>query len=163
MTLDVPEVAPAVLADESRILQVLTNLLSNAMKFTRPGGNVTVSARPVDEEVIFAVKDEGPGIPSEDVPRLFDRFWHARRGQEGRGTGLGLAIAKGIVDAHGGRIWVETTAGVGSTFRFSLPRLAQTQLADRGDVAAPSQSANAVNTTPDQRFSALDYDRRPIA
>ena len=121
LTLDVPETVPLVLADDSRILQVLSNLLSNAMKFTAPGGTIAVVVRREAEAVVFAVRDDGPGIPPADVPRLFDRFWHARRADEGRGTGLGLAIAKGIVEAHGGRIWVETTPGVGTAFHFSLP------------------------------------------
>ena len=115
---------PAVMADERRTLQVLSNLVSNALKHTKPGGNIRVSAKPVEREVVFAVEDDGPGIPDEEVPRLFDRFWHARRGAEQAGTGLGLAIAKGIVDAHGGSIWVETEVGSGTTFKFSLPQSA---------------------------------------
>ena len=121
LMLAVPGAAPSVMADESRILQVLSNLLSNAMKFTPPGGAITIGVRAESDRVVFAIGDEGPGIPPEDVPRLFDRFWHARRGDEGRGTGLGLAIAKGIVEAHDGRIWVETAPGAGATFCFSVP------------------------------------------
>ena len=121
LILDAPAATPPVIADDGRILQVLSNLLSNAMKFTPPGGAITVGVRSEDNRVVFTVRDEGPGIPPADVPRLFDRFWHARRGEEGRGTGLGLAIAKGIVDAHGGQIDVDTAPGVGTTFRFTLP------------------------------------------
>lgn len=118
----VPDDIPPVTADESRILQVFSNLLSNALKYTESGGRIALSATPVEMGVEFAVGDTGPGIPAEDLPQLFDRFWHSRRGQEGRGTGLGLAIAKGIVEAHGGRIWAETVLGSGTTFKFSLPR-----------------------------------------
>jgi PAS domain S-box-containing protein len=119
-----PDEVPAIMADERRTLQVLSNLVSNALKHTKPGGHIRVTAQPAEREVVFAVEDDGPGIPADEVPRLFDRFWHARRGTEQAGTGLGLAIAKGIVDAHGGSIWVETKVGSGSTFKFSLPQSA---------------------------------------
>ena len=121
LMLVVPEKLPPVTADEGRILQVLSNLLSNAMKFTPPGGTITLAVRAADDAVAFSVRDDGPGIPLENVPRLFDHFWRARRGDEGPGTGLGLAIAKGIVEAHGGHIGVDTAPGVGATFRFTLP------------------------------------------
>jgi PAS domain S-box-containing protein len=119
-----PDELPAVMADERRTLQVLSNLVSNALKHARPGGHIRVTAQPVERDVVFAVEDDGPGIPPDEVPKLFDRFWHARRGTEQAGTGLGLAIAKGIVEAHGGNIWVETAVGSGSQFKFSLPRSA---------------------------------------
>ena len=122
LTAMAPDELPAIMADERRTLQVLSNLVSNALKHTKPGGHIRVTAQPVEREVVFAVEDDGPGIPDDDVPRLFDRFWHARRGSEQAGTGLGLAIAKGIVQAHGGSIWVETQIGSGSTFKFSLPQ-----------------------------------------
>ena len=124
LTAVAPDELPAIMADERRTLQVLSNLVSNALKHTKPGGHVRVTARPVQREVVFAVEDDGPGIPDDEVPKLFDRFWHARRGSEQAGTGLGLAIAKGIVDAHGGSIWVESEVGSGSTFKFSLPQSA---------------------------------------
>jgi signal transduction histidine kinase len=115
-----PEHACCVRADEGRVLQILGNLIGNALKFTTAGGRVTLSARPDGVEVVFSVADTGPGIPPEHQAHLFDSFWQARNGDR-RGVGLGLAIAKGIVDAHGGRIWVESTVGVGSTFSFALP------------------------------------------
>ena len=124
LTAIAPDELPAVMADERRTLQVLSNLVSNALKHARPGGHIRVTAQPVDREVVFAVEDDGPGIPADEVPKLFDRFWHARRGTEQAGTGLGLAIAKGIVEAHGGNIWVETAVGSGSQFKFTLPRSA---------------------------------------
>jgi signal transduction histidine kinase len=111
---------PDVNADGARVLQVLSNLLGNALKFTPAGGTVTVGAEPADDGVRFRVSDSGPGIAPADVPRLFERFWQAERGDR-KGLGLGLTIAKGIVDAHGGRIWVESCLGAGSTFFFTLP------------------------------------------
>jgi signal transduction histidine kinase len=71
--------------------------------------------------VVVSVRDTGRGIPHDDLPHLFDRFWHSRRGAKARGTGLGLSIAKGIVDAHGGRIWADTVEGAGSVFSFTVP------------------------------------------
>jgi signal transduction histidine kinase len=107
-------------ADRERVFQVLSNLLGNAIKFTPPGGRVTVSVERTGDVVRFAIADTGPGIRPEDVPHIFDRFWkHEMRGT--KGTGLGLFIAKSIIDAHGGRIWVESGIGDGTTFYFTLP------------------------------------------
>ncbi|MDQ6769365.1 MAG: PAS domain S-box protein [Gemmatimonadota bacterium] len=111
---------PRVLADSARIQQVLSNLVGNAVKFTPRQGRITVTAEAVDGEVRFAVIDTGPGIPPEQVPHIFGRFWQAKPSDR-RGIGLGLAIAKGIVEAHQGRIWVESHPGLGSTFYFTLP------------------------------------------
>ena len=109
-----------VVADAARIQQVLSNLVGNAVKFTPRDGCVTVSAEPIDGGVRFAVIDNGPGIPPDQVPHIFGRFWQAMPSDR-RGIGLGLAIAKGIVEAHGGMIWVESQVGAGSTFYFTLP------------------------------------------
>jgi PAS domain S-box-containing protein len=114
------ESLPTVLADRDRILQVLTNLVGNAAKFTPEGGTVTVSAKASGDEVQFCVSDTGPGIRAEEVAHVFDRFWQATR-TASLGTGLGLPIAKGIVEAHGGRIWVESQPGIGTTFYFTVP------------------------------------------
>jgi signal transduction histidine kinase len=108
-----------VLGEKERILQVLSNLLGNALKFTPEGGAVTVAAERRDGVVEVSVRDSGSGIPPEHVPHLFERFWQADGG--GRGAGLGLYIAKGIVSAHDGRIWVESEVGRGATFYFTLP------------------------------------------
>lgn len=121
LTADVPGQLPRADADGERILQVVGNLLSNAAKFAPRGGHVTLSARDCGEEILVSVRDDGPGIPADQVPHIFDRFWHSRRAARTRGTGLGLSIAKAIVDAHGGRIWVNTAEERGSTFFFSLP------------------------------------------
>jgi signal transduction histidine kinase len=112
---------PPIVCDRDRIIQVFSNLLSNAVKVTSAGGRVTVGvSRAAANEVLFSVRDTGHGIAPKDLPRLFDRFY---RGQQApyKGTGLGLTIAKGIVDAHGGRIWVESKAGEGAAFFFRIP------------------------------------------
>jgi signal transduction histidine kinase len=123
---------PNVVIDAERVLQVLANLLHNACKFTPAGGTVRVRAVTVATSVQISVSDTGPGIPREDLPRVFDRFWHDRRTSKIRSTGLGLAIARGIVEAHGGRIWVESTPGQGSTFTFTLPTSAILVTANAG-------------------------------
>lgn len=109
-------------ADRERLLEVLVNLLANAIKFSPKGTRVELRAEQIDDEVRFSVSDEGPGISSEHLPHLFERFWKADHARLG-GTGLGLYIARKIVDAHGGRIWVDSKAGQGSTFYFALPRI----------------------------------------
>ena len=110
-----------VFCDRGRMLQVFANLIGNATKFTPEGGSITVRVEPRGPEVMFFVTDTGPGIPDDQLPRLFDRFWQAKRTAR-LGTGLGLTIAKGIIEAQGGRIGVESQLGVGSTFFFTLPR-----------------------------------------
>ena len=115
---------PDVWADRDRLLQVFENLIGNAVKFTQPGGFIVVGARSWDQDVHFWVRDNGAGIADEDVPQLFDRFWQADNAKR-LGAGLGLPIVKGIVDAHGGRIWVESIKGHGSTFHFTIPTAAR--------------------------------------
>jgi signal transduction histidine kinase len=110
----------AVEADQGRILQALGNLLGNAIRLTPSGGRIVLGVEPNDDVVHFFVSDTGPGIPEEDQEHLFERFWQAKRGRRG-GAGLGLAITKGIVEAHGGRIWVDSAPGQGSTFHFTIP------------------------------------------
>jgi len=119
LSVELPPDLPRVLADVGRIQQVVINLLHNAIKFTPPGGRVTVSAKAAGE-VIVSVSDTGVGIAAEDLPRIFERFYKADRARSGGGTGLGLAIAEHIVQAHGGRIWAESVEGAGSCFYFSL-------------------------------------------
>jgi signal transduction histidine kinase len=117
---DIEQNLPLVLADAARVQQVLSNLVGNAVKFTPRDGLITVCAERHDAEVRFAVIDTGPGIPAEQLPHIFGRFWQAKTSDR-RGIGLGLAIAKGIVEGHNGRIWVESRVGLGSTFYFTLP------------------------------------------
>lgn len=114
------EAVVPVQADYGRILQVFGNLVGNAIKFTPAGGRVELGAERAADYVRFWVRDSGPGIEREHLPRLFDRFWQARRGGKA-GAGLGLAIAKSIVEGHGGQIWAESAPGEGSTFHFTLP------------------------------------------
>jgi len=106
--------------DADRVSQVLANLLGNAIKFTEPGGTILVRVEPRASGVLFSVADTGPGIPVPHLPHVFDRFWRTPDPAR-KGTGLGLSIAKGIVEAHGGRIWVESQVGQGSVFFFTLP------------------------------------------
>ena len=108
-----------VLADPGRVLQVLSNLVGNAIKFTPKGGTITITVRPSREHVTFEIADTGPGIPPEQLANIFGRFWQASRA-DSRGIGLGLSIAKGIVEAHGHQLRVSSTVGVGSTFSFEL-------------------------------------------
>jgi two-component system phosphate regulon sensor histidine kinase PhoR len=112
---------PRLLADEARMEQVLVNLIHNAIKFTPPGGRITVSAKAEGDKLLVSVSDTGVGISEDDLPRVFERFYKADRARTGGGTGLGLAIAKHVVEAHGGRIWVESVEGRGATFSFTLP------------------------------------------
>jgi two-component system, chemotaxis family, sensor kinase Cph1 len=106
--------------ERDRILQVLSNLVGNALKFTPEGGKVTVAIEEYAAETVFRVSDTGRGIPKKDLGNIFDRFWQAKQTNR-LGTGLGLSIAKGIVETHGGRLWVESEEGKGSDFYFSLP------------------------------------------
>jgi signal transduction histidine kinase len=114
---------PAIDADEERLLEVLENLIDNAVKFTPPGGLITVSAARREGELVIAVRDSGEGIVAEELLHVFDRFWQARKADR-RGSGLGLTICKGIVEAHGGKIWAESTVGRGTTMFFSVPAIA---------------------------------------
>lgn len=125
LILNLPGDLPHVLADVDRMQQVVTNLLHNAIKFTPPGGSITITAsfNESADEVVMAVADTGAGIPKEDLPRIFERFYKIDRSRTRRqeGTGLGLAIARHLVQAHNGRIWANSKEGKGSTFYFSLP------------------------------------------
>ena len=112
-------------ADGKRVLQVLANLVGNALKFTPEGGVVDVHAQRDGDVVRFCVIDTGPGIPADEMPYLFSRFHQARDNkQKSSGLGLGLSICKGLVEAHGGRIWAESAAGAGSAFNFTVPAAA---------------------------------------
>jgi signal transduction histidine kinase len=123
-------------ADAARVVQVVSNLVGNAVKFTPEGGTVTLACQAGDGEVRFSVADTGPGIEPEQLPHIFGAFWQARHADR-RGLGLGLSIARGLVEAHGGSIWVESEPGRGTTFLFTLPapRSAPSDLA-RAAIAA---------------------------
>jgi signal transduction histidine kinase len=122
LAVDLPADLPGVLADPARARLVLDNLLSNALKYTPAGGSVRVTAVARDAFVEFRVADTGPGIPSADLPKVFERFYRGGRERGGGGAGLGLAIAREVAEAHGGLVTVESAEGRGSTFRFSLRR-----------------------------------------
>ncbi len=119
---DLPAELPRVLADPRRIRQVLHNLLDNAIKYSK-GGQITIACEMEGENVITSVSDQGEGIPPQFLSKIFDRFFQIDGASTRRvgGTGLGLSISRGIIEAHGGKIWVESVVGQGSTFRFTLP------------------------------------------
>jgi len=112
---------PNVKADQSRLEQVLVNLIHNAVKFTKSGGEIILSAEATPSEVRFAARDTGAGIPAESLSRIFERFYRVEKSRAGSGSGLGLSIAKHIVEAHGGKIWAESEEGRGSVFYFTIP------------------------------------------
>jgi signal transduction histidine kinase len=118
--------------DEDRVVRVLSNLLGNAIKFCPRGGLIRVAVALPESGVEISVTDNGPGIPKEELPKVFERYWQAKEARK-KGSGLGLAIAKGIVEAHGGRIWVESEFGKGCRFTFTLPGAAS---AARGSIVA---------------------------
>jgi len=111
---------PEVYADGDRLAQVVSNLVGNATKFTPRGGRIRVAAAPDDFAVRVSVSDSGPGISREDLPRVFDPYWQARK-TASLGSGLGLKIARAIVQSHGGRMWVDSVLGAGTTFSFTVP------------------------------------------
>jgi len=122
-----PEESLLIMGDPGRLNSVMSNLLSNAVKFTPPGGHIQVDARWDDEEVVVSVTDDGPGIPPDEMPRVFEHLFRGRvaildPNNPVEGTGLGLALAKTVIEQHGGRIWVNSIEGKGSTFYFALPR-----------------------------------------
>jgi signal transduction histidine kinase len=120
LRVEVNDDVPEIWGDQDRLHQVFENVIGNAIKFTEAGGRVTAGATSADRDVVFWVADTGSGIASEDLPRVFDSFWQAAKGRQG--AGLGLPITKGIVEAHGGRIWVESTWGQGTTVFFTIPK-----------------------------------------
>jgi PAS domain S-box-containing protein len=119
---DFPDNFPIILADETRIAQVITNLLSNAIKYA-PKGEIRINGQVRPEQVIISISDQGPGIDPADIPYIFDRFYRSEQAvRQTKGAGLGLYLAKAIIEAHGGRIWVDPQPGSGARICFSLPR-----------------------------------------
>jgi two-component system phosphate regulon sensor histidine kinase PhoR len=117
-----PDDLPLINADPPRLQQVLVNLLHNAIKFSPADSTITLGAQKQKKEILFSVQDNGIGIPSKDLPRIFERFYKTDRARASGGTGLGLAISRHLVEAHGGAIWVESLEGQGSTFYFTIPQ-----------------------------------------
>jgi signal transduction histidine kinase len=127
LELSAPGTLPDIWADRDRVSQIFENLIGNAARFTPRGGLITVGATPRDAEVLFWVADTGAGIAPEHHQHVFDRFWQGRSMRRG-GAGLGLPIVKGFVEAHGGRIWLESVPGRGTTFFFTLPAFRRTDV-----------------------------------
>ena len=142
LSLNVPSQLPEVAADNRRIQEVLQNLLDNAIQYTLSNGKIVLSAELRNEEVIFTVTDTGIGIPQADQPRIFERFYRVdvARSREAGGTGLGLSIAKHLVEAHGGRIWVDSEVGAGSKFHFSIPVFDPERATSRPTITAGAAS-----------------------
>jgi signal transduction histidine kinase len=120
LDLQIETALPKVMADRERVQQILSNLVGNAIKFSPGGSKIAVTARRDPEGVVISVLDNGRGITPEQLPRVFDRYWQSSR-TDRQGAGLGLAIAKGIVETHGGRIWIDSKPGEGTTASFTLP------------------------------------------
>jgi len=121
LQVDNPGDLPPIIADFPRLEQVLVNLIHNAVKFTAPGGEVYLSASMQGPVIRFSVRDTGCGIPADDLPRIFERFYRVDRSRSSGGTGLGLSIARHLVEAHGGEIWAKSREGQGSEFFFTIP------------------------------------------
>lgn len=121
ISLSVAPALPPVMADRRRLERILTNLLTNALKYSPPEAPVEVAVRPEGREVLVSVRDQGEGILPEDLPHIFRRFYRSRRGRKANSVGLGLYITRSLIEAHGGRIWVNSEPGEGSIFTFCLP------------------------------------------
>jgi signal transduction histidine kinase len=106
--------------DRDRVLQILSNLVGNAIKFTPQGGSVSIHAERAGDEACFSIADTGPGIPEQELSNIWERYWQAEK-KKASGIGLGLTIAKGLIEAHGTRMWAESKVGSGTTFYFTLP------------------------------------------
>ncbi len=125
---DFPADFPVIMADEPRLEQVISNLVTNAIKYA-PGGEITLSGQVRPEQVVMCISDQGPGIAAQDIPHIFDRFYRAPdMARQTKGAGLGLFLAKSIIEAHGGRIWVDPESGHGARICFSLPRSLEIEL-----------------------------------
>jgi signal transduction histidine kinase len=118
---EISESLPALQANPVRLRQVLDNVVGNAIKYSNKNGEVKVSIKAEGDQIILEVTDNGPGIPPNDQTHIFDKFYRGQNMDKQQGSGLGLAIVKSIVDAHQGRIWVESTVGQGSSFFIVLP------------------------------------------
>ena len=148
ISVNLPHNLPDIAGDRRRLAEVLQNLLDNAIQYTLPGGQIIVSARSAEEEIVLTVSDTGIGIPKADQPRIFERFYRVdvARSREAGGTGLGLAIAKHLVEVHGGRLWVDSEVGQGSQFHFSVPFFLAEHPAPRSSSGGVAGRGNAGGT-----------------
>jgi signal transduction histidine kinase len=121
INVEIPEGLPKVSADPDRLERILVNLASNAIKYSSPESDVLIRAESNDAEVIVSIADRGIGVHPEDISHLFERFYRAKGARKAEGLGLGLFITRLLVEAHGGRLWVESELGKGSVFYFTLP------------------------------------------
>ncbi len=123
ISVDFPDNFPIVSADETRLEQVLSNLVSNAIKYSPQGGEIQITGQVRPAQVIICISDQGPGVAPEDIPHIFDRFYRSSNVKRTtKGAGLGLYLARAVIEAHGGRIWVDPRPGNGARICFSLPR-----------------------------------------
>ncbi|MGC8928704.1 MAG: sensor histidine kinase [Myxococcota bacterium] len=121
ISIECPEAIPPVLSNRLRFIQIMQNLISNALKFTPEGGTIKLKVIPREVDILFVISDSGSGIPAEDIPYIFEEFYRVGTvKRKVKGSGLGLYIVKTIIDAQGGKIWVESTVGKGTTFYFTL-------------------------------------------
>ena len=141
--LDVDEDLPTVVADEDKVDQILTNLTNNAIKYSPKGGVITISAHKDGDGIVVGIADHGMGIPKDHLPKIFDRFHRVdnRDTREVGGTGIGLYLVKHLVEAHGGKIWVESEVGKGSNFLFTLPEKPPMKEEDEGPQTAQAASS----------------------
>ena len=160
---ELAEDLPWVMADRARMVQVLGNLLSNAARNSSESSVITVTAVREDVRVAVSVSDQGRGIPAESLPRLFQRFSRIDSGEQGGGTGLGLAVCKGIVEAHGGRIWAESDGpGLGARVTFTIPTVEQAGYVSPVTAAPPSTRPSRRRTAEQVRVLAVDDDPQAL-
>jgi two-component system sensor histidine kinase KdpD len=141
VTIDVPEDLPPVELDYMMIDQVMTNLIENALRYTPAGSPLEITASATAKELFLSVADRGPGIPSSDLERIFDKFYRVMDRTRGTntagGTGVGLSVCRGLIEAHGGRIWAANRPGGGAIFRFTLPLHRTENILQRTEEALP--------------------------
>jgi signal transduction histidine kinase len=150
-----------VVGDRDRLAQALSNLVANAVKFTPDGGQIKISVEVRADGVYASVRDTGPGIPPEQIPHLFDRFWQASR-SDTRGLGLGLAIVKAIVEAHGGAVHVESVMNEGSCFCLRLPRADVQSLPRPNELRTTLPDTTALPTQPSSVPSIFSIVGQPL-